>query len=190
MTKARDTSHIDWGEYFKYDEKSPSGLVWQFMDDVFAGKLQRQVKSENKYWTVSINNSSYMCHRIIWELCKGKLGVLDNIDHLDGNSENNLLSNLQVKTHQQNCQNKKKQVDNTSGVTGVYYNVKKDRNGVEIPYWMASWVETGKQKTKCFSISKLGYDEAFEYACNFRQSKIEEVNATANCLYTKTHGER
>lgn len=44
-----------------------------------------------------------------------------NYDHIDRNELNNLESNLRQATQQQNVQNKSKQKNNTSGVTGVVW---------------------------------------------------------------------
>ena len=44
------------------------------------------------------------------------------IDHKDGNINNNSRSNLRVITQQENCKNKKKRSDNTTGYTGISYN--------------------------------------------------------------------
>lgn len=42
-----------------------------------------------------------------------------SVDHIDGDRLNNKLSNLRLVTHRQNCCNKKKHSNNTSGHTGI-----------------------------------------------------------------------
>lgn len=44
------------------------------------------------------------------------------IDHLDGNTKNNDISNMRVTTQQMNCRNKHKRYDNKTGVTGIHQN--------------------------------------------------------------------
>lgn len=49
------------------------------------------------------------------------INIPDNavIDHIDGNTNNNIISNLRVTTQQINCKNKKRRVDNSTGTTGI-----------------------------------------------------------------------
>lgn len=44
------------------------------------------------------------------------------VDHIDGNTFNNLRSNLRVCTHAENIHNAKRPSNNKSGVKGVYFN--------------------------------------------------------------------
>ena len=53
------------------------------------------------------------------------------VDHIDGNTLNNKMSNLRVVTQQQNCQNQRVRKNNSSGERGVCYDPKKER-------WIAS----------------------------------------------------
>lgn len=192
--RARVDHGIDWHSYFILDEKSPSGLVWKFdtanhkrrAGDV-AGNL-RLHKGGIYYWVLEIQNKSFMVHRIIWEMKHGEIPEGWIVDHLDGNGANNSLNNLKAKLPRLNATNKKKQCDNTSGVTGVYLNIKTSRNGDKIYYWMASWVDNElKQKTKCFNINKLGEEDAFQKACDYRALKIKELSENG-VTYTERHG--
>ena len=195
MTIARDTSKIDWGSYFTYDEASPSGLVWNMPrcnNKIKAGQTAGSVRKNSgtlSYWAVEVGSTGYMVHRVIWEMLKGALGTEDNIDHEDGNGLNNKIENLLCKAHRSNCQNKKKQDNNTSGVTGVYFNLKKNRQGVPVAYWMASWIDGKSQRTKCFNIAKLGNVEAYNAAVNCRHIMIEQNNLSG-MAYSVTHGKR
>lgn len=46
------------------------------------------------------------------------------IDHIDGNSENNVRSNIRITTQKINCRNRAKHKNNTSGFTGISWNKK------------------------------------------------------------------
>ena len=61
-----------------------------------------------------------------------------NYDHVDRNELNNVLSNLRPATRTQNAQNKSKQKNNTSGVSGVGWNKNSEK-------WIAYIRDNGKQ---------------------------------------------
>ena len=57
-------------------------------------------------------------HRVIWLLVYGEWPN-GEIDHIDGNRENNRIHNLRVVTSSENARNRKVQSNNKSGVPGV-----------------------------------------------------------------------
>ena len=83
-----------------------------------AGGIQQ--RSTLKYRLVRIDGKGYLAHRLIWFLTFGTWPK-EEIDHWNGNGLDNRLSNLREVTHQENNQNKRMRADNTSGVTGVYW---------------------------------------------------------------------
>lgn len=52
------------------------------------------------------------------------INIPDNvvIDHIDGNTNNNVISNLRVTTQQINCKNRKRGVNNSTGIAGISKN--------------------------------------------------------------------
>lgn len=55
-------------------------------------------------------------------------------------------------------------------------------------YYVAHWCDIdGEYQGKYFSIDKLGESEAFRLACEYRQQRIEELNAQG-AGYTARHG--
>ena len=90
-----------------------------------------------------------------------------DVDHKDHNRSNNMLNNLRWVTHSQNCRNKSRQHNNTSGTPGVNFH----RNG----YWMATWRDDNKKNcSKAFSVSKYGDEEAKQLAINYRKERAQE----------------
>ena len=78
------------------------------------------------------------------------------IDHKDGNSLNNRVSNLQFVTPRIRSLKRKKSLANTTGVTGV-----KNDHG----YWIAFWQDENRNgRSKCFSIRKYGDAQAKKLA--------------------------
>ena len=73
------------------------------------------------YMQVRINYKHYFLHRLIFLYHHGYLTKGMQMDHIDGNSENNRIENLREVTNGQNAQNSKIHSTNTSGVKGVHF---------------------------------------------------------------------
>lgn len=59
------------------------------------------------YYRIYVNGKQKYYHRVLWEKNCGKIPKNMCIDHIDGNTLNNELSNLRLVTHKQNHKNKK-----------------------------------------------------------------------------------
>lgn len=197
MILTKDTSLITWSDWFYYDETSPTFLRWRV--DRYRGKKLAQkiissgdvagsnnVKTEdgnNGYSSVTLHNKTYATHRVIWEMLVERLGRYDHIDHLDGNRHNNKLNNLRKVTKSVNARNVALQRRSKTGVIGVNFNSKVDGD-----YYVAVWVElSGKRCSRHFSISKMGKDEAFRLACEYRSIQISWLNLEG-ADYSSRHG--
>lgn len=104
----------------------------------------------NGYVTATINNKTIFLHRFIMNCPNEML-----IDHINGDPTNNCKSNLRIVTMQQNNMNRKKQSNNTSGCTGVYWEKQCNK-------WRASITYKGK-------ITHLGLFTNIEDAIKARQ---------------------
>lgn len=76
-----------------------------------------------KYKEVKIDGFNYKAHRIAWLLTYGKWPD-DQVDHIDGNKQNNKLSNLRAVSNKENAHNRHK-VNNPTGLLGVKFNGKR-----------------------------------------------------------------
>lgn len=144
---------IELKKYFKIEEKSPSGLIWNTEDagSDFKNKIgvAGKVTSHNYYY-VCFNGLILACHRIIWCLHNNK--SLDNslvIDHIDGNSLNNRTDNLQAISQRQNIKKAKKLTRKTG-----QNNCGWDKERIA---WKVQWRENFKVKCKRFLVR--GYTE-------------------------------
>jgi hypothetical protein len=89
------------------------------------GKILAQRTSKYGYKCIGLykNNTQVMCfvHRLIATAFIANLKHKPFIDHIDNNRINNDIKNLRWSTNSENQMNKAKQSNNTSGVTGVYF---------------------------------------------------------------------
>ena len=175
---------LNWGDYFIYDETSPSCLRWKVnRAQMRAGNEAGSITGSNGYWqvrlTINGNRQLYLCHRIIIELHDNEITEGLQVDHINGNPVNNRISNLRIVTQSVNLRNKKRYSDNSSGITGV----KLTQSG-KYEYFSACWYDNaGKEFRKHFSITKLGYETAKRSAIEYRTTMIAELGD-----YTARHG--
>lgn len=182
----------DWAEIFYYDETSPSCLRWNTTITSGQGKINcHKGKAAGNisplgYYCVGYRGINYLAHRIVWVLLRGYIS--HNIDHVDGDSSNNTIINLEEKNQRANCMNSKMNTNNTSGVTGVRYRCNILVSGKVQDYWVG-FIRDINSKTveKSFSIEKLGSEAAFSKACNWRKHQIELMNSEW-AVYTERHG--
>jgi len=84
------------------------------------GKQASRLKKSNGYHEVTISKKKYYAHRVIFMMFHGRWP--EQIDHIDGDRSNNVLSNLREANNAQNNRNTKLRSTNTSGFKGVFYN--------------------------------------------------------------------
>lgn len=165
-------------DVFYYDETSPSCLRWKIapsrlvhIGDI-AGSIhvcgngieRHRVMYGGKYYTVS---------RVIYQICHGTVSEL-SIDHINGNALDNRIENLRLVSVTVNGRNRKKNSNNTSGKSGVYFHKKSNS-------WRACWTIDGVIHQKSFSCNK--YSDAFVKATEYRKQMIELLGN-----YTERHG--
>lgn len=129
-----------------------------------AGNVQVPEKRRKKPRVrIYVEGKSYLAHRLAWFMYYGEWPILE-IDHKDGNSDNNAISNLRLATSSDNKHNRPRPHNNTSGATGVQY---LERLGK----WQATVVLEGKTYS-------LGCHLSFDGAVSAR-----------NAFCRLTHGE-
>lgn len=184
---------IPWDEFLYYDEISPTGLRHKTTKRYgnnntlvrsYADSPAGSLSAAGYYIYTSSKYGAFPVHRIIYFMVTGN-DIEDGfvIDHINGDRLDNRIDNLRVIEKGKNARNTAAYKNNTSGVVGVYFDIK---SGYE--YWKACWMELdGKQKTKAFSIKKYGYDGAFNLALNYRKEQISRLNSEG-AGYTDRHG--
>ena len=91
---------------------------------------------KNGYLQITINNSRYLAHRLAYYIVTGQQPV--EVDHKNGIRHDNRISNLRAANKKLNQNNKKKQSNNTSGITGITWYKKNN-------CWQAHYSVNGKQ---------------------------------------------
>jgi hypothetical protein len=96
-----------------------------------AGAVFTSQKGRSKYIIIGINGQSRMAHRVALAIYHGKHPSM-YIDHIDGNSLNNRMSNLRDVDTVESGRNRPIQSNNTSGVVGVLWNKRQNKWIAEI----------------------------------------------------------
>ena len=146
-----------------FDYHSDGYLVWKIKSSFRTNKGDKagSVNSQG-YEQVSYKAKKHKTHRLIVLWHGFELG--DEVDHIDGNKQNNKIENLRIVTKNQNQWNSKTRSDNKSGIKGVQWH-KRD----------CKWSVSLRVNKKCHS---FGYYDNLELA--------ELVSQEARSLY---HGE-
>lgn len=146
---------------------------WMFKDvrtyrawnTTFADKLALHALGNAGYRRGKIYGADLLAHRAIWAVVHGAWPD-GEIDHIDGDTLNNRLSNLRDVSRTLNGQNIRRSSRNTSGRSGVSFN---KMQGKWVAYIKANGVFTflGTHKTKEEAIAAR---QAAEIASGFHQN--------------------
>lgn len=143
-----------------YNLTGDYGIGYTYKNEPFYFDLEDYDKIKNYVWkynpdkyviaTQWINNKPHMIrmHRFILDEKDSKV----QIDHNDHVPYNNRKNNLRKCPHNKNSMNHKKRTDNTSGVTGVYWDKEREK-------WLVAININKKMK---YIGRFLGFDEAVQ----------------------------
>lgn len=167
-----------------YDETSHTGLRWAVNASTRArAGSEAGSDFEGRYWRIRYRGQDDLCHRVIWRIANGAIPDGLQIDHIDGNGKNNVISNLRLVPCEVNQRNRRMINSNGTGATGVRYSRKS--NGYE-----AFWNDlTGRKRTKFFSCEKHGRESARLMACSHREKAVAALNGDG-AGYSTAHGQR
>ena len=169
-----------------YDEGSPTKLRWT--SNVYGGRNNKAatIKKDQvagslptanpkiRYMSIRIKDKSYLIHRVVWVLHNGEIPEEMVIDHIDGNKQNNLISNLRCVTASGNCRNRKFKASNT-GFQSISESLGKG-NRCRSGNFTVSWTEEiykNKSKGFTFGPQSLTREEAFAKALEFRNNLVD-----------------
>lgn len=161
--------------YFEYNEQSPSSLLWKKnYRDKKSGDVAGYLSSG--YYVLRFSGKRIRVNRLVYFLMKSQ-NLGDNVvDHLDGNTKNNKISNLRLCTQRQNCRNRVTKTRTTTGHIGIFITYKK-----EYKYLTA----TALGCIKNFSLQKLKYADALSLAISWRSQKLSGLDSSDS--FTERH---
>jgi hypothetical protein len=116
-------------ETFCLDPASPSGLSKRTKSEKPqpVGWLER-----HGYWRIRFKGQKYWAHRVCYYLYTGTDFCGLEIDHIDGNTQNNCPENLRVCSISLNQANQKLSQRNTSGYKGVTWKTNRNKWAAQI----------------------------------------------------------
>lgn len=169
-------------EYFGYDEKSPTGLIWKKLP-----KWKRKRKSVNEgdpagyltergYYRIYFDGSDVSVHKIVYFLNKEEYPSNLVIDHINGVRTDNRINNLRLVTKQENALNRHEHREflDDNEVSNIY--LRTDRDSI-IFYCPAA------QYKKVFPLSLFIHeDAAYSVARMFRNDYIKLIKEFQICL--------
>jgi hypothetical protein len=82
-------------------------------------KKETPITKHHRYARIVVDNKAYAVHRLIYLFHKGELPKI--LDHIDNDRSNNSIENLREATQQQNCLNRVRHSNNTSGCKNVHW---------------------------------------------------------------------
>jgi len=188
----------------KYCENSPSCLIWNYSFQVgkfkriknsTVGNLTRYSSRRNThlyYWKFGYKYNSYTNHRIVWSLFNGEIPENYVINHVNNDSTDNRITNLELVTVKTNNQKTSQHSNlrlnplNNTGILGVSDNVKIIK-GVVYSYAHAQYRdETGKKVQKYFKYefgNNVDRVRAFREANEWRISNLIKLTTELDANY-------
>lgn len=152
---------INFHEYFLYADGE---LFWKTSRNGHYVGEKVGCDSGHGYWHVGVGYKHFYRHRVVWEMFNGPIPEGLVINHINGIRGDDRIENLELVTPAVNnscIKRKNLNINNTSGVAGVYYCNTKHK-------WKAA-VEHDKHKY-C-----LGSFDTFEEAVEARKRAEEDI---------------
>ena len=149
-----------------YDEST--GDFTRLSNGKIAGFIYTRTDGKRRDVRIKIKGESFLAHRLAWMFIHDEDPGEMEIDHINGDSTDNRAKNLRKVRRALNCRNAKIRSDNSTGITGVCFDIS---NGNYL-------VQIGSDKGR----KRKSVQDFFE-ACCIRKS-WEKSDGT----YSKRHG--
>lgn len=112
---------MNWKSIFQYRD---GVLYWidEHKNGVKAGYVAGRLCAKDGRFDIKVNGKCYSRSRIVWEIHFGSIPAGLYVDHINGNTSDDRVSNLRLATPSQNSFNKSLPKSNSSGFKGVTWN--------------------------------------------------------------------
>src|SRR5215217_8382237 len=141
-------------------------LKWQnHKKKYLVGELAFMAENNEGYRQGVYLGNQYKAHRLIWFIYYGSWPK-GQIDHINGNKSDNRIINLRDVSAKENRRNSKRQSNNTSGYSGVYFENSMNK-------WRSVIYIDRKRK-------HIGYSDTAEEAAILRKAAEQEYNFHEN----------
>ena len=112
----------EFNRVIKYNPLSGK-FTWLEIKRRWKCKTQKEAGYVNSrgYRIIGYKGKLYRAHRLAWFVSHGEIDSFLEVDHIDGDTDNNKISNLRIVDTKNNAMNRKLPKTSTSGVLGVYW---------------------------------------------------------------------
>ena len=117
--------------------------------------IGNKANSNHKYALIAIDGKQYYAHRLAWLYMIG-FWPKDAIDHINCNPLDNRFVNLREATQAENCRNRRKSKNNTTGYKGITRN----RNGYMVRICIGTF-ENLEEAAKIYETAVKIYHKEF-----------------------------
>ena len=114
-------------------------LYWKKREDKsnefnkkYAGKVAGCLDKHSGYVRVRVDGTSFRAHRIIYAMYHVACSTDKQIDHINGVRDDNRIENLRLVDNVQNNRNTVLSKKNKTGVSGMWYNKKRNKYEVTV----------------------------------------------------------
>ncbi|ANY28900.1 HNH endonuclease [Lactococcus phage 4R15L] len=126
-------------------------------------------KQNNGYVRVTIHYKNEYLHRIVARVFLGEIDGFD-VDHIDGNKENNNVSNLEIVTHKENVRRRDKRLGGS-----LYERAKHTRNKKNKYKWNNIFFKSQKEIAEHFGTTQSNISYYLKNNSKLKGIKIEKI---------------